>query len=325
MIEIYNKKGISFYKKNQYRTALKWYEKCLPDCDNRIYYNIGLCYHSLGEYDKAMEFYKKYEKLSGIENIYEKCLVYLLKGDYKKGLEIYQTRNGNFPNLPLKWIEKIDDLKDTNLLVLNEQGFGDEFLFSKSFSDLSKLCKSCKVQVYPETIDLFKELYPNIDFFTDRSFSIKFVSQFDSYTSTGDLFSLYNRDSIKKYKYRETDMDSGRVGIFYAANPKSKNSKKRSINPNLFKPLLKNYKLVNLQKGHHLKFCENPILNNFLDTKKVIENLDFVVTIDSSVANLCGILGKECYLVKKDYLDWRYVNNFYKSIEVININDIKDL
>lgn len=327
----FNNKAISFYNKKDYKTSLKWYKKCLPDCDKQIYYNIGLCYHSLKDYDSAIKHYEIYEKMSGIENIYEKSLCYLFKGDVRKGLEIYKTRYGrksvdgvNFPELPLNWVDKIDDLKGKNVLVLNEQGFGDEFLFSKSFTELSRLCSSCHIQVYSETINLFKELYPDLNFFSDRTLSMEFVQQFDCFTSTGEMFALYNIDGAKSYKMEDNQLKNGRVGIFFAANPKAKNSKERSISPNLFKPLLSRYKLVNLQKGYNLDFCENPELNDFLDTRNVIKDLDFVISIDSSVSNLCGMLGKECYLVNKKYLDWRYVINFYDSIEIITPDEISD-
>ena len=331
LIVEYNNRGINFYNKGDFNTALKWYRKCLPNCDKQILFNIGLCYHSLRDFKNALKYYELYEKEINVENIYEKCLIYLLSGDYKNGLNIYHTRYNrkskdgvSFPNLPLPWINDLNDLKDKNILVLNEQGFGDEFLFSKSFIETTKECSSVKIQVYPETIELFKSLYPEVDFFSDRTLSMEFVSKFDGYTSTGELFSLFNRNKINSYEYKESVVDTGRIGIFFSANPNSKNYKERSIDPKLFKKLSDKYRLVNLQKGYDLDFCENPVLNDFLDTKKVIDNLDFVITIDSSVANLCGILGKECYLVNKNYLDWRYINKFYDSIDIIKPSEIMD-
>jgi len=329
----YNNRAITFYSKGDFKTALKWFKKAYsPDGDPMILFNIGLCYHSLRDFENALKYYTRFEKENGDKDIYEKCLIYLLSGDYEKGLEIYHTRYGrqskdgvSFPKLPLKWIDNVEDLKGTNLLVLNEQGFGDEFLFSKSFTELTKQCKSCKIQVYPETIDLFEELYPELDFFTDRTLTAQFLTKFDSYTSTGELFAQFNKTGVKQYEYNETIIDRGRVGIFFAANPESKNAKQRSIDPNIFKKLTDRYELVNLQKGYELDFTENPTLNNFLDTKRVIDKLDFVITIDSSVANLCGILGKECYLVNRKYLDWRYINKFYDSIDVITPTEINNL
>lgn len=330
----YNSKGIVFYNKGDFQSALKWYKKCLPlpNCDKQIYFNIGLCYHSIRDFDNAIKYYEDYEEKSGIDNIYEKSLIYLLSGDHKRGFSIYNKRYGrnskdgvHFPNLPIPWIDNIKDLKDKNVLILNEQGFGDEFLFSKSVADLYNLCTSAKVQVYPETFNLMKDTYPSIDFFTDRTLSYEFVMGFDGYTSSGELFALYNIDSIKKYEYKESKIDTGRVGIFFAANPNSKNAKKRSINPNVFRKLSNRYSLVNLQKGHKLDFAENPELNDFLDTKKVIDGLDFVISIDSSIANLCGMIGKECCLVNKDYLDWRYINEFYESIHIIKPAEIDEI
>jgi tetratricopeptide (TPR) repeat protein len=331
---ICNNRAITFYSKGDYKTALKWFIKALsPNCDKQIIYNIGLCYHTLTDYKNALKYYELYESKIGTD-IYEKSLVYLLTGDYKNGLKYYHKRYGrnsldgvSFPNIPLKWIDNEIDLIDKKILVLNEQGFGDEFLFSISLEYLSKTCKSAVVQVYQENLTLFKELYKfdNIEFFTDRSLSIEFVSNFDSYTSTGENFTIFNRFDIKQSKYKEIESDTGRVGIFFQANSLSKNAKERSIDPNIFRKISDKYKLVNLQKGTILDFAENPKLDDFWDTKKVIDTLDFVITIDSSVANLCGLLGKETYLVKKKYLDWRYICGFYESIDVIGVNEIINL
>ena len=85
------------------------------------------------------------------------------------------------------------DLKDKKVLVLNEQGYGDEILFSRVIEPLSKICEKSTYQVYDVMIELFESIYKhdNINFFTDRQLSLEFVNSFDTWISVGDLFSSY--------------------------------------------------------------------------------------------------------------------------------------
>jgi hypothetical protein len=48
-------------------------------------------------------------------------------------------------------------------------------------------------------------------------------------------------------------------------------------------------------------------LNDFADTAALIDNLDLVVTIDTSVAHLAGAMGKRTWLLLKKIPDWRWL------------------
>ena len=47
-------------------------------------------------------------------------------------------------------------------------------------------------------------------------------------------------------------------------------------------------------------------LENFSDTAAVIEKLDLVITIDSSVAHLAAALGKKTFILLPYSADWRW-------------------
>jgi len=46
--------------------------------------------------------------------------------------------------------------------------------------------------------------------------------------------------------------------------------------------------------------------NNFADTAAAIENLDLVVSIDTSVIHVAGALGKKTWALMPFYADWRF-------------------
>ena len=47
-------------------------------------------------------------------------------------------------------------------------------------------------------------------------------------------------------------------------------------------------------------------LENFSDTAAIIEKLDLVITIDSSVAHLAAALGKKTFMLLPYSADWRW-------------------
>jgi hypothetical protein len=328
-----NERGIKLWERGEWSRSYSLFERAWKlSKDPTILKNMALSKYSFGDYKSAVDLYNQAEKI-GASPDFNKSLALLQMSD-REGFRIYDRRIGkggpdgvDFPNLPIKWLADLNELKGANLLVLNEQGFGDEFLFSVVLEKLNVVCESVYYQVYPENLDLFNEIYKfdKVKFFTERTLLVDFINKFNIWSSSGQLFALFNLSDRFFFEEVENKSETGRVGIFFRANTKSKNWKERSVDPKVFKPLSKRYDLVNLQKDFDLAGFENPKLESFLDTKRVIDSLDFVVTIDSSVANLAGMLGKETYLIMGNYLDWRYKFGFYESIEVIEVLDIKDL
>ena len=115
-----------------------------------------------------------------------------------------------------------------------------------------------------------------------------------------------------------------RVGIVWQGNPAAKVDRGRSPPLSCFVPLARvpGVALVSLQKNHGLDqlsalppdvtvhtlgedFDSGP--DAFLDTAAVMENLDLIVTSDTSVAHLAGALGRPTWLALKAVPDWRWL------------------
>jgi hypothetical protein len=48
-------------------------------------------------------------------------------------------------------------------------------------------------------------------------------------------------------------------------------------------------------------------LHDFSDTAALIENLDLIIAVDTSVAHLAGALGKPFWLMNRYNTDWRWL------------------
>ena len=49
------------------------------------------------------------------------------------------------------------------------------------------------------------------------------------------------------------------------------------------------------------------LLNDFSDTAGLVENLDLVISVDTSTAHLAGALGKPVWILNRFDTDWRWL------------------
>jgi ADP-heptose:LPS heptosyltransferase len=110
-----------------------------------------------------------------------------------------------------------------------------------------------------------------------------------------------------------------RVGLVWSGNFQHKNDHNRSLLLQEILPFLPNqFEYISLQKEvreadkltldlnpHILTFASN--LNNFVDTAALIDNLDLVISVDTSVAHLSGALGKKTLVLLPNAPDWRWL------------------
>ena len=110
-----------------------------------------------------------------------------------------------------------------------------------------------------------------------------------------------------------------RVGLVWAGNPEHHNDQRRSIPTAALAPLvtLEGIEWVNLQRGargpelslmHRLPAPSSRI-TDFADTAAIVETLDLVVTVDTSVAHLAGAMGKTVWILLPHAPDWRWMLN----------------
>jgi len=110
-----------------------------------------------------------------------------------------------------------------------------------------------------------------------------------------------------------------RVGLAWSGNPRNGNNRKRSIELAQWIPLLPDEcEYFCLQKG--ISDADRRIMNscgkfisieshneNFTDTAALIETLDLVVSVDTSLAHLSGAMGKTTWILLCLLPDWRWL------------------
>ena len=119
-----------------------------------------------------------------------------------------------------------------------------------------------------------------------------------------------------------------------------KHDKNRPIRLELFKPLLALADIYLVQKSlesededflfNHsdIRFLGNEI-ESFDDTAAIIERMDLVISIDTSIAHLSGALGKKTWVLVSCAPDWRWMldrddSPWYPSIKLYRQQNFND-
>ena len=132
-----------------------------------------------------------------------------------------------------------------------------------------------------------------------------------------------------------------RVGLVWSGNFQHKNDHNRSLLLQEILPFLPNqFEYISLQKEfreddkitlesnpHILTFAS--YLNDFVDTAALIDNLDLVISVDTSVAHLSGALGKKTFVLLPHVPDWRWLLNredspWYPSMKLYRQKSVSD-
>jgi tetratricopeptide (TPR) repeat protein len=111
-----------------------------------------------------------------------------------------------------------------------------------------------------------------------------------------------------------------RIGVVWSGSAKHKNDRNRSIDLQSLAPLFSaDVYWVSLQKELRDRdsaalrqftqiACLGDELVDFADTAAVIELLDLVITVDTSVAHLAGAMGKPAWILLPFNSDWRWLS-----------------
>jgi hypothetical protein len=111
-----------------------------------------------------------------------------------------------------------------------------------------------------------------------------------------------------------------RVGIVWAGRPTHNNDRRRSASLAAFAPIaaLPRVALVSLQKGPSTDqagryYGRAPLINvgaeidDYDDTMALLDCLDVVVTVDTSVGHLAAAMGRPVWILLATAPDWRWL------------------
>ncbi len=299
-------------------------------------YNLGVYFKDKGKVMDALEYYDRAIELKGdfFDAHWNRSLILLLLGKFKEGWEEYECRfkkenpsDSRVFNKP-KWDGS--SLKSEKILIVSEQGFGDDIQFIRYLplvkekgghvileckKELKRLFEDCLF--IDEIIEKEDNNIPNINF----DFYIHLMS-LPGVFNTGlenipwkESYLRADRGLVEEFK-EKIKSDKFKIGIVWAGNPEQENDKNRSMSFEKFKCLagISGVELFSLQKGGASEqLNDSRIINiagemhDFADTAAVIENMDLIISVDTSVAHLAGAMGKPVWTLLTFMPDWRWL------------------
>ena len=293
------------------------------------------------------------EKLSKYPNnpklLRFKCFRSLIDGNFDEGWSLYKYSQPNFhvkfPSIP-EW--KGEDLNSKKILVYNEQGIGDAIQFSKYLINLNKMCKNVDFIINNSLIEIFNvDEYDGLNLITDKNidlnkynFKISLVSLvkffYKDFNLTAKNLIKVNLDEVNSFK-NEIENKKLNIGIAWSGTFYGPKQPYRSIPLDKFKSIISSefnfYCLQNeIWQSDQKTFDALKITNKgdlkFKQLGAFIQNLDLVITCDTSILHLAASLGKETWAVISLDPDWRWgkFHEFYKykNIKIYKQNKFND-
>tara|TARA_B110000914_G_C15478268_1_gene454292 strand:- start:40 stop:1491 length:1452 start_codon:yes stop_codon:yes gene_type:complete len=339
----------NFKKQKLFLQTLRIYKKKLKEKkDYLIYYNIGTLFFDLGRINKALYYFKKSEnfKKNDNSNLWNLSLCFLTLGNLDKGFSLYEYRWFKESNKPIKKFENIkaplstEEIINKNILISDEQGLGDTIQFSRFVIELLQFTKKITFVVNSKLVNLLSNLNKNIVVIEYKDLK---TSNFDYHLSLCSLplflrikdisdinYYPLNFNNKNKISFEKNDIN---IGLSWSGNPNFPLDEYRSISFKNFKEIL-NIKKINFfklsQNVRNEEFLDYHSFSNLFDfgdkslfeISEVMKELDLVISSDTSIIHLAGILNIKSILLLNYNSDWRWFEDkkktiWYPSVEII--------
>ncbi len=356
--EAHNHLGMAYHGAGQLGDAIAAFKQALalePDFVQALY-NLGNAQLAQGHCDQAIKILNRCLTLDPdyARAHWNLSHALLLSGQYEQGWAHYAWRR--HPDLDIEiypyelkgsaWDGQ--PFPNQRLLVHFEQGYGDSIQFARFLPQVKALGGTVVVQVRAPLAPVFQAIEGIDELITVSQDGTSDPFQYDLHTSLLDLPRLLDttldtltdtayvtcpEERSESWKARITSKDL-KIGIVWAGSPIHGNDKNRSCDLSQWAPLfdLPGVTWYSLQKGpaadqlsHGALSLSQTItdlrqsISDFGDTCAAIDQLDLVITVDTSVLHLAGAMGKPAWALLPHAPDWRWLQKrsnspWYKSV-----------
>ncbi len=342
--ETYINLGNGFHSQDNFDEAIACYKKAIkinPDFAE-AHNNLGKVFADRLSLDKAILHYQNALKLKSdyAEAHFNYSTALLLSEDLKQGFKEFEWRfkksgrNTIYPHELKNPRWDGSPFRGKRILVHSEQGLGDTIQFIR-YLPLVKAKGGTVIFEVRESLYTLLEAFPGVDQIETFSFTKKCIVPHDFHIPLMSLPKLFGTTlktipaknpyihaaPCKTNKWKVRIGETGyKVGIVWTGSPTFEASHLKACSLKHFARLaeIQEVQLLGLQKGDAAtKYCRipetaridnlGPELKDFSDTAAVIENLDLVISIDTSVAHLAGAMGKPVWTLLPFSPDWRWM------------------
>ncbi|MCL1466815.1 tetratricopeptide repeat protein [Argonema galeatum] len=351
----YNNLGTALQAQGKLEEAIACFQQGIVlEPNNAIAHNnLGLRFLKKHDFEKAIASYNRAIEIDPdyVEANWNRALLLLQIGDYKRGFAEYEWRWRREKTPARPFAQPLWDgstLESGTILLHAEQGFGDTIQFIRYAPLVAQLVGHVIVECHQPLVKLLTTVtaiekvvarettLPEFDVQAPL-LSLPYIlgTTLETLPAQIPYLSPLEPLSVRLETPPET---CRKVGIVWAGNPEHPDDRNRSCSLNHFASLLNTpgAAFYSLQKGPSVAelaqfSCQVPLqdlssqLHDFADTAAVIDQLDLIVSIDTSVAHLAGALGKPVWLLLSFSHDWRWMSGrddspWYPSMRLFRQN-----
>lgn len=228
---------------------------------------------------------------------------FLARGEYETGWRLWEKRpismGGRADGKPTLAFPEWDGRPISSLLILPEQGLGDQIMFARYAPFLQDKGVATTIMCHPLLTRLFGSLGVPVLNAQGRVA----LPKVDAWALSPSLPFLCRTtlESIPPAPYLSAPpRGSGGVGIAARGNPGHINDAQRSLPEAAAAELWKLPGAIDLDPA-------STGAQDLQDTAEIIAGLDLVIAVDTAIAHLAGALGKRCFLLLPHIADWRWL------------------
>ena len=300
-------------------------------------HNFGVTLREGGFFKEALDEFDAAIRLAPENDNYrwDRSIILLHLGRWEDGWIAYEwryrlkempERRRDFP----RWLG--EDFKDRTLVLHPEQGFGDTILATRWLPQVKARGGRVVLLAKPPLLRLFQGL-PGVDqVVSTEDAKLTSIHTFCSLMDLPRIFmptpetapppvrlTIPEDARAKARAWLRPAGERFKVGVVWSGSVTFKNNRKRAVEAERFLPLaeIPGVQLVSLQKGPREGDLDSSGANgvmldlgrkvqDFAESAAVIDQLDLVIMTDSSVAHLCGTLGKPIWNLLNYVPYWLY-------------------
>jgi hypothetical protein len=335
--------------------------EALAPSDPLCLHNLAIIHYERLEIDECLDCARRAlaidPSLPGAH--FERAEALLLRGEMAEGWEEYEWRfriAGAAPLMPPTDKPQWDGtpFSDRTLLLIADQGFGDVIQFSRYIPWVAGRCPNLAMACSAEVAPLLRQIHPGLKIFQRWEQAPPYAA-FSALSGLPRLHATrldtvpapipYLRsDPVRKAAWAErlsqvAPRGYRRVGVVWAGRPTHNNDRNRSATLAAFAPIaaLRGIVLISLQKGPAAAqaggyFGRAPLVNigaeihDYNDTMAILDNLDLLVTVDTSVGHLAGAMGRPAWIMIARAPDWRWLlgrpdSPWYPTVRLFRQNE----
>lgn len=354
----HNNLAAAMEKDEQLDEAERYYHRAMQLAPNHPEFtsNYGSLIYSKGNLPEAMRIWEQavQSQRDHAGAIWNLSLGHLALGNLERGWELHEWRfkiaggREYWRDYPVPRWDGFD-LAGKRILLFPEQGFGDVIMFARYIPILAKMGARVLVHLPSNLVKLFKNM-PGVEEVIDFDdplppfdtyqalLSVPWILKTTLQTIPTEVPYLFpDKEKVEQFRSRLSDVPGKlKVGLVWAGRPEHPNDRNRSVDPSLLAQLaqVEGVTLISLQKGRSTSDLPGLVdwtaeLNDFADTAALIQSLDLVIAVDTSVAHLAGALGKPVWVLLPFMPDWRWMHDredspWYPTMRLFRQNKLKD-